>query len=72
MFFKIGRLKIFGIEQFLGNFCALKNNFLKYNDYNCPKSLNKLKKLQSDLYEIADKFDKNWDEQNDLNLLLPL
>lgn len=49
----------------------LKNNFLKYNDYNCQKSLNKLKKLQPKLYEIADKFDKNCEEQNDLNLLLP-
>lgn len=71
LFFKIRRLKIFGIEQFLGNFFALKNNFLKDNEYNCQKSLNKLKNFQPELYEIADKFDKNWQEQNDLNLLIP-
>ena len=71
MFFKIKKLKIFGIEQFLGNFFALKNNVVLHNEYNCQKGLSKLKKLQPELYLIAEKFDENWDKQEDLNLLKP-
>ncbi len=71
MLFRIKKLRIFGIETFLGNFFELKNNVVKEDMGKCQKGLGKLKKLQPELYSIADRFDNIWKDQKDLDLLVP-
>lgn len=67
---KIKKFNLFGIDQFLGNFFALKNNVVAEDKLKCDRFLRKLRKINPELYDIADKFDKNWENSKDLNFLV--
>lgn len=71
IFMKLRRLRMFGIEQFLGNFFALKNNVVTEDKLKCSRFLNKLRKIEPELYDIADKFDSEWELRQDFNLITP-
>lgn len=68
---KIRKLNMLGIDQFLGNFFALKNNVVDLDKPKCLKFLKKLREINPELYDIADKFDSNWEESDNLNLIEP-
>lgn len=68
---KIRKLNIFGIDQFLGNFFALKNNVVAIDKPKCLKFLQKLRKINPELYDIADEFDFKWEKSENLDLIKP-
>lgn len=71
IFMKIQKLNMFGIDQFLGNFFALKNNVVTLDKPKCLRFLKKLRKINPELYDIADEFDCKWEESEHLNLIEP-
>lgn len=71
MMFKMKWLRVFALEQFLGNYFSLKNNVVLEDQQKCTKFLGKLKRLKPELYSIAENFDNSWSNQTDLNLLEP-
>ena len=67
--FKIRKMKLLAVDQFLGNFFALKNNVVTADNEKCKKYLNKLKNLNPELYGIAERFDDKWDTAENYNFL---
>ncbi len=69
IFKRIKYLKTIGIEQFLGNFFALKNDFVKSDKKNIDRSLKRLKNIDKELYYIADDFDTEWHNRDDYDYI---
>lgn len=71
MMFKVKWLRMFALEQFLGNLFSLKNNVVLEDQRKCLKFLKRLNRMEPELYAIAENFDDSWSNQTDLNLLEP-
>jgi hypothetical protein len=69
LFFTFKKTKPKGVNQFIGHSLSLMNNVVKEDNSKCQKYLNKLKKYKPDLFELIERFDTNWNEQADLNLV---
>ena len=69
---KIKILRTCGMLDYLGKYFALKNDFTKPDLRKKEKNLKRLRNINKELYDIADKFDTEWNERTDLNYLASL
>ena len=72
VFPRIKLLKTFGIEEFLGKYFALKNDFISSNGDRTQRNLRKLRRVNRELFDIAESFDSDWELRNDLKYLASL
>ncbi len=72
IFPKIKLLKSCGMEEFLGKFFALKNDFIQSNSIRKERYLKRLRKINTELFDIAEQFDSEWNERNDFDYIASL
>jgi hypothetical protein len=57
------------IDQLIGHALALMNNFVEEDELKCQNYLDKLKLISPELFEIVNRFDTEWKNAVDLDLL---
>ncbi len=67
VFLRLKRFRLFGVEEFFGTFFALRNDFVQDEQDLVYKKIRKMRRINRELYDIAFKFDDNWDKSDDLN-----
>lgn len=72
LFPKIKLLKTFGIEEFLGKYFALKNDFVASNQKKTQRNLRNLQRINKELFNVAECFDSDWENRSDLDYIASL
>ena len=69
LLFKFDKKKPTAVNLFIGHSISLLNNVDPDDQPKCMRYLNKLKRLNPDLYQIIYEFDQQWENCKDLDLL---